>query len=155
VRVTARRRKMAPIGSTIEIARAPDEVLSYVTDPTRFAEWQLDVVSVRMEGAPPHGVGARFTTTRRIGRAERTMTQAITEINPRSWAARGVDGPIRPSARVTVEPLDGGARSRVTFALDFEGAGIGQLLVPMVRRMARKGAPMSYQNLKELLERGG
>lgn len=55
---------------------------------------------------------------------------------------------------ITVEPLDDGARSRVTFALDFEGHGIGVPLVPMVRRMAAKGAPASYRNLKERLERG-
>jgi len=142
---------MPPIVSTIEVARPPDEVFSYVTDPTRFAEWQDDVVDVRMAGSP--GVGTRFTTTRRIGRAERTMTQEITEVvTPRTWTAHGVDGPIRPHATVTVEPLDNGARSRVTFALDFEGHGIGVPLMPLVRRQARKGAPMSYRNLKELLE---
>jgi uncharacterized protein YndB with AHSA1/START domain len=73
---------MAPIVSSIEIARPPEEVFSYVTDPLRFAEWQHDVVSVCMEGNRPPVVGARFTTIRRIGRAERTMTQDITEISP-------------------------------------------------------------------------
>jgi hypothetical protein len=49
-----------------------------------------------------------FTTTRRISGAERTMTQEITELDaPTTWAARGIDGPIRPHATVTVEPLDG------------------------------------------------
>jgi uncharacterized protein YndB with AHSA1/START domain len=146
---------MPPIVSNIEIARPPDEVFSYVTDPSRFAEWQDDVVSVRIAGGGPPSVGSRFTTTRRIGGAERTMTQEITEISPpRSWAAHGVDGPIRPTASLTVEPLDGGARSRVTFALDFEGHGIGVPLVPLVRRQAQKGAPASYRNLKERLESG-
>ena len=143
---------MSPFVSTIEIARAPDEVYSYVTDPSRFPEWQRDVVSVRMHG-PALTVGTRYTTVRRIGGSERTMTQEVTEvIAHRSWEARGVDGPIRPAASITVEPLDGGTRSRVTFALDFEGHGLGVPLVPMVRRMAAKGAPLSYRNLKERLE---
>jgi uncharacterized protein YndB with AHSA1/START domain len=142
---------MAPLVSTIEIARPPDEVFSYVTDPTRFSEWQRDAVGVRMAADR-----SRFTTTRLVGRAKRTMTQEITENTPpRSWAARGIDGPVRPSARVTVEPLDGGTRSRVTFALDFEGHGIGVPLAPLVRRQAAKGAPGSYRNLKDLLDRGG
>ena len=42
---------MAPIVSSIEIARPPEEVFSYVTDPSRLAEWQESVVSTRMEGA--------------------------------------------------------------------------------------------------------
>ena len=146
---------MAPIVSSIDVARPPDEVFSYVCDPSRFAEWQRDVVRVRLEGDDPPGVGGRFTTSRRIGGVERTMTQEVTELEPpRSWAVKGVDGPIRPSAKVTVEPLDGGARSRVTFALDFEGHGIGRPLVPAVRRQAMKAAPTSYRNLKRRLERG-
>jgi uncharacterized protein YndB with AHSA1/START domain len=146
---------MPPIVSSIDIARPPDEVFAYATDPTRFAEWQRDVVRVRVDGDGPAGVGTRFTTTRRVGGTERTMTQEVTERNaPRSWAARGVDGPIRPSATVTVEPLEGGTRSRVTFALDFEGHGIGRPLLPAVRRQTRRAAPVSYRNLKARLEGG-
>jgi uncharacterized protein YndB with AHSA1/START domain len=146
---------MAPIVSIIEIDRPPAEVFAYVTDPTRFPHWQHDVRGVRIDGAGPYAVGTRFTTTRRIGPSDREMTQEIAAVEfPHRWAVRAVDGPIRPSADVTVEPLDGGARSRVTFALDFEGHGAGELLAPMVRRMARKQGPRSYQNLKELLEKG-
>jgi uncharacterized protein YndB with AHSA1/START domain len=146
---------MPPIVTTIDIACPPDEVFSYVTDPARFPEWQDDIVSVRMPASRAHGVGARFTTTRRIGPAEQTMTQEITETSPpSSWAARGVDGPIRPTAKITVEPLGDGTWSRVTFALDFEGHGSGVPLLPLVRRRARKGAPMSFQNLKQRLESG-
>jgi uncharacterized protein YndB with AHSA1/START domain len=127
---------------TIEIARPVDEVYAYVTDPNRFGEWQDDVVSVNVEGN-------RFTTTRKVGG---TTTQEITEVDPpRSWAARGIDGPIRPIARVTIEPSPAG--SRVTFDLEFEGHGMGKALLPMVRRAAAKGAPLSYQKLKARLEK--
>ncbi|GAA2572811.1 SRPBCC family protein [Actinomadura fulvescens] len=137
---------MAPFVSQIEIARPADEVFAYVTDPARFPEWQHDVVDVRL------GAGETFTTRRRIGRPERTMTQRVTVNDPpRRWAVRALDGPVRPNAEITVEPL--GDRSRVTFSLDFEGRGIGRLLVPLVvRRGARKGAPVSYRRLKERLE---
>ena len=146
---------MAPIESTIEIARPPDEVFAYLADPTRFAEWQHDVVRVDLEGGRPPGLGARFTTTRRIGGVERTMTQEVTEHRaPHRWAAAGVDGPVRPSASVTVEPLGAGTRSRVTFSLDFEGHGIGRPLLPVVRRQAQKQAPVSYRKLKQRLEAG-
>lgn len=140
---------MAPLVSTIEIARPSEEVFAFVTDPLHFPEWQHDVVSVRMLEA------SRFTTTRRISGAERTMTQRITRNDPpRTWAAQGIDGPIRPHAAIGVEPIDDGTRSRVTFTLDFEGHGLGVPLVPLVRRQAQKGAPASYRNLKRLLESG-
>ena len=135
--------------STIEIARAPGEVFAYATDPTRFPEWQRDVVSVRMLA------GGRFETTRRFAGARRTLTQRIIRDDPpHSWAAEGVDGPIRPSASLMVEALDGGARSRVTFTLGFEGHGLGVPLLPLVRRQAARGAPVSYRNLKRILEAG-
>ncbi len=143
---------MAPIVSTIDIECPPEEVFAYVTDPSRFPEWQLDVVKVRLEGTGPRGVGSRFTTTRRVG----TITQEIIEIDaPRRWAARGVGGPLRVQANVTVEPLGDGARSRVTFALDFAGRGLGNLLTPVIRKMTAKQAPTSYRNLKQQLESGG
>ena len=138
---------MAPQTATIEIARPPDEVFVFVTDPSHFAEWQRDVVAVhRLDGS-------RFTTTRRFGGAERTLTQRITRNDPpNEWAAEGIDGPIRPHATVTIAPIDGGTRSRVTFGLDFVARGIGVPLLPLVRRQAQRGAPISYQTLKTLLE---
>jgi uncharacterized protein YndB with AHSA1/START domain len=143
---------MPPLVSDIEIARPPSEVFSYAADPSRFAEWQDDVVGVRIEG--PLSVGSRFTTTRRIGRVEHQSTQEVTELShPMRFAARGVDAPLMADASITVKPLDGGARSRVTFTLDFRGRGMGKVLVPdVVRRLAQRGAPRSYRNLKERLE---
>jgi uncharacterized protein YndB with AHSA1/START domain len=146
---------MAPIVSTIEIARPPAEVFSYVTDPTRFAEWQANVVSGGIEGEGLPRVGSRCSTTRRIGGSERPATSEITELNPpMSWAVRGIDGPVRANVRVSVEPLNETTRSRVKIELDFEGHGIGTLLVPLViRRQAQKQLPGNLQNLKEQLER--
>jgi uncharacterized protein YndB with AHSA1/START domain len=146
---------MPPIVLTIEIARPPDEVFSYVTDPSRFAEWQADAASGRLVGSGVSVVGSRFTSTRRIGRLERTTTSEITEINPpKSWAAHGVDGPIRPIMHVTVAPLEEGARSCVTIDVDFLGHGIGTLLVPFVRWLGRRDSPTNCRNLKERLEGG-
>src|SRR5829696_1484974 len=62
---------MPPIVHSIEIDRPPEEVFSYITDPTRFAEWQYDVESVRIDDERPPSVGSRFTTIRRTGQAKR------------------------------------------------------------------------------------
>lgn len=138
---------MAPLVSTIEVARPPAEVFAVATDPLRFGEWQRDVVRVRILD------DGRFATTRRMTGGERTIVQQITRNDPPSrWAAESVDGPIRPQATITVEPIDNGAGSRVTFTLDFQGRGLGVPLVPLVRQQAAKAAPTSYHNLKTLLE---
>jgi uncharacterized protein YndB with AHSA1/START domain len=147
---------MAPLVANTEIARPPAEVFGYVTNPSRFAEWQAGVVGGHMDDQGPQEVGARCVTRRRIGFMERDVTSEITHVAaPRTWAVRSVDGPIRADVNVTVESLDDGRRSGVTIALDFTGHGLGRLLVPLVvRRQARGEMPANMQRLKERLERG-
>jgi carbon monoxide dehydrogenase subunit G len=151
-----RRRTVEPIVSTIEITRRAEEVFAYVIDPARLSEWQESVVSSRTEGAGPPGVGTRASVTRRIGPVERAMTAELAELSPpRSWAVHGLDGPVRGNVKGTIEPLDDGARSRVTIELELVGYGIGKLLVPLVvRSQARKEMPRNLRNLKERLESG-
>ncbi|MDE3132898.1 MAG: SRPBCC family protein [Acidobacteriota bacterium] len=144
---------MAPITSAIEVARPPAEVFAYVTDPTHMPEWQQGCLRGELDGPTTH-VGSRCTTVRRIGGGRRAVTTEITEYDPpRRWADRGIDGPVRAQVGVTVEPLAGGARSRVTIVLDFAGHGIGKLLVPfVVRRQAAREMPANMSRLKARLE---
>ena len=145
---------MAPIVVSTEISRPPDDVFAYVTDPTKLPEWQESVVRVEPPESPAR-VGTRARVTRRVGPREMTMTAEIAELNPpTSWAIRGVDGPVRGNVDGRIEPLDGGARSRVTIELDLQGHKIGKLLVPLfVRRKAQEEMPKNMQALKERLER--
>jgi hypothetical protein len=95
--------------------------------------------------------------TRQAGPRTLARREEITEFNPsRSWVVCGVGGPVTAIAKGTVEPPADGAGSRVTIALDFEGHGIGKLLVPLViRKQARKQLPRNMQKLKEQLEQPG
>ncbi len=72
---------------------------------------------------------------------------------PRSYAFRGIDGPVRPIGKGTLEPIDDGAGTRFTFSIDFEGRGIGKLLVPLVvRKQAKSEIVKSHAALKQQLE---
>jgi uncharacterized protein YndB with AHSA1/START domain len=145
---------MAPIVHTVEINRTPDDVFAYVTDPTRFTEWQDTVVSARAEDGTAVHVGSRVVMTRKMGGRAQTMTSEVTEHDPpRSYSFRIIDGPVRASGKGRFEPLDDGARTRFTFELDFKGHGIGKVLVPLVvRGQASKELPQSHANLKKRLE---
>jgi uncharacterized protein YndB with AHSA1/START domain len=145
---------MAAIVNSIEISRRPEEVFSYATDFSQFPEWQGGVVSARREGDAPLAVGTRAVVTRRVGPRHLARTEEITELNPsRTWVVRGVGGSLTAIARGTIEPLDRGQRSRVAIALDFEAHGLARLLVPVLRRQARKQLPKNEQQLKSMLER--
>ncbi len=145
---------MAPIVHVVEIDRDPEEVFAYVTDPSRFTEWQAEVVSAHAEDAGPLQQGSRVVMTRRMGGREQTMTAEYTEYDsPRSYAFRVLDGPVRALGKGRFEPLGDGDRTRFTMEIDFEGHGIGKLLVPLVvRRQAAKELAESHEDLKRMLE---
>lgn len=138
---------------SIEVERSADEVFTYATDPSRFSEWQQGVVSGSMESKGAPAVGDRCRTTRRIGGSERASTSKLIRLDlPRTWAVRGIEGPIRAKIDLSVEPL-AAQRSRLTIAVDFEGHGLGKLLVPLVvRRQARAEMPGNLAKLKERIE---
>ncbi|MGA7409879.1 MAG: SRPBCC family protein [Bryobacteraceae bacterium] len=144
---------MAPVIASIVVDRPAAEVFAYATDPARVREWQRGVIDAHPDQPGPARVGAKCLTTRRIGGANRTVTSEFTHIDaPRAWGVRGIDGPIRATVDVTVEPLTG-TSSRLTIAVGFDGHGIGKLLVPLiVRRQAQKEMPANVEALKRRVE---
>ena len=145
---------MPPITHSIEIARRPEDVFAYIDDLARHAEWQEQIVSVRVDPGPTR-VGTHAVERRRMGRREQEVAYEVTEHEPpRRFAFRGTGGPIRVVGTGTVEAVGDGSRSRVTIDLDFTGHGAGKLLVPVARSQARKQVPKDQQRLKERLESG-
>lgn len=144
---------MSAIVASTEVDRAAEQVFAYATDPTRFAEWQQGVVGGHLDSTGAPEVGDLCVTRRRIGGAVRPVTSKLSHIDPpRTWGVRGIDGPIRASVDVTVEPVTE-TRSRLTIVVAFEGHGIGKILVPLVvRREARKEMPANVAALKTRLE---
>jgi uncharacterized protein YndB with AHSA1/START domain len=147
---------VAPIVASVEISRSPDDVYAYLTDPSHLPDWQESVVRVQRDDKTPLQGGSRVVITRRVGPREMQMTTEMIKVDPpRRWSVRGIDGPVRGNVEGTVDPLDDGARSRVTIELEFEGHGFGKLLIPLiVRRQAQKELPQNVRRLKERLERG-
>jgi len=144
------------IVDSIEINRRPEDVFAYVDDLSRHGEWQENIVSTTIETDGPTRVGTRATNRRRVPGGERDISFEVTEHDPpRKVAFRGINGPVRPVGTVTFEPLDGGARTRLTLDFDLKGRGIGLLFAPLARSNARKEIPKDHRKLKEILEREG
>ena len=144
---------MAPTIASTVVDRPAAEVFAYATDPARFREWQQGVIEGHFDRSGPPQVGTKCLTTRRIGGASRTVTSELTHIDPpRTWGVQGIDGPIRATVNVTVEPLTE-TRSRLTITVGFDGHGIGRLIVPLIiRRQAHKEMPANVEALKRRIE---
>jgi uncharacterized protein YndB with AHSA1/START domain len=145
---------MTAIRESVEISRSPEDVFAYLDDFERHGEWQEQIVNAHVDTEGPTKVGTQVTEQRRMGKREQTIKYEITEHSPpRTFAFRGTEGPIRVVGKGTVEPVGDNA-SRVTIELDFEGHGIGMLLLPLVKSQARKQVPKDQARLKEKLESG-
>jgi hypothetical protein len=85
------------------------------------------------------------------------VTSEVTHVDsPSNWGVRGIDGPIRAIVDVTVEGIDERRRSRVSIDIEFEGHGIGKLIVPLVvRPQAAKEMRGNLGRLKQRLEEHG
>ncbi|HEY5273606.1 MAG TPA: SRPBCC family protein [Acidimicrobiales bacterium] len=144
---------MAPITTSTEIDRSAEVVFTYVTDPARFSEWQKGVVDGAMDPPGVPNIGDRCLTTRRIGFANRTAIAEVVHVDPpTTWSVLGMDGPIRAAVDVVVEALSG-TRARLTISVDFEGHGIGRLLLPLiVEREARTEMPANLATLKRRVQ---
>jgi phosphoglycolate phosphatase-like HAD superfamily hydrolase len=150
------KKKHAPIREWFEVSLRPEEVFVYLDDLSRHGEWQARVCEIHVDRVGPTTVGTRVTEKRRLAGLTHRLTYEIVEHSPPSgFAFRGVSGRVRPVGRRVIEPLDGGNRTRVTIEIDFEGKGIGKLLVPVVRTWAAGEIRRSQRRLKEVLEDAG
>ncbi|ANS68283.1 hypothetical protein SLINC_6059 [Streptomyces lincolnensis] len=147
---------MSDFRESIDIDRSPEDVWDYVVDFSHLPDWQASAVSAQSLTEGPVGVGSRVRVVRHIGRREIPMTMEYTEYDPpHAWALQGVDGPIRGHVHGEIDPIDDGRHSRLTIELDFEGKGIGKVLLPLVvRPQIRKELPHNERTLKERLEHG-
>ncbi len=144
---------MTAIVAEIDIDRPAEVVFAYATDPMRFHEWQKGVIDGKMTTTGEPSVGDHCVTTRRIGMGNRPNTSEVVRVDPpRVWTVRGIDGPIRATVDVIVEPIEA-HRAHLSISVDFEGHGIGKVLVPLVvRRAAVKEMPDNVAELKRRLE---
>lgn len=146
---------MSGFHEEIDVNRTPEDVWAYVIDPSHLPEWQASAISAEQLDEGPFGLGSRVRITRHVGRRrEMPMTMEVTEFDPpHAWGLRGIDGPVRGRVHGEITPLDDGRRSRVTMDLDFEGHGLGRVLLPLVvRPQVRKELPRNEQLLKDRLE---
>ena len=117
------------IRESIEIARPPQDVFAYATDPARLTEWQEILVEAKVQTEGTYAHGEPSNTERRSGGWTRTFTLEVTAHEPPSrFAFKGIGGLVRSRGTITFEPLDGGQRTRYSVEFEVEGHGLGVLL---------------------------
>jgi carbon monoxide dehydrogenase subunit G len=93
---------------TIEIARTPEDVFSYLTDVSNLPGWQAGVKNARLRDG-------RIEESRSLlGRELHTTLEIVEQEEPHLFTLRALDSPVPFTVRHELEPADGGTRLTVT-----------------------------------------
>lgn len=141
------------IEARTDIARTPQEVFDYVSDPARLPEWQPAVHAATTEPRGVVAVGTRGQEVRRVLGGQRTFRWEVTDYEPgRRWGVRGIDGPVRAHVAMAFAPDGQGTRTHVDYGIWFEGHGIGKVIGILARQGARRDVASNLALLKQRLE---
>jgi len=126
---------------TIEIARTPKDVFSYLTDVSNLPTWQAGVKSATLR----HG---RIEESRSLlGKELTTTLEIVDQEEPRLFTLRALDSPVPFTVRHELEAADGGTRLTVTGGGRGPGVGGG-----LLARRAEKQFRKDFERLKKILE---
>ena len=126
---------------TIEIARTPEDVFSYLTDVSNLPDWQAGVKSATLRDG-------RIEESRSLlGREVNTKLEVVEQEEPRLFTLRALDSPVPFTVRHELQPADGGTRLTVTAEGDVPGFAAG-----LLARRAEKQFRKDFARLKQILE---
>jgi carbon monoxide dehydrogenase subunit G len=137
---------------TVEIARAPEDVFAFVTDPANYPQWQPSLVAIEPHSPGPLRVGSEATEVRRFSGRELRTTWTCVEHQPHRRSAIECDeGPVPFRGTFVLEPTRRG--TRFTWTVETRGTA-ARLGGPLVGRTTRAELAVNAGRLKELLEGG-
>ena len=144
----------AVIENTIEIARSPEAVFDYMTDPANLAAWQTSKTHVEplTEGPPRLGYQVRERTKPPGAKEFEQVVEFVEFDRPGRFAVHIVEGPY---------PVDGawtlvreGDGTRVNFTAQGELRGFQKALSPVLSRVMARQFAGYHRRLRENLEAG-
>jgi uncharacterized protein YndB with AHSA1/START domain len=138
------------VRQSVEIARSPEEVFAYVTDPTKLSIWQDAEEEVSQLTPGPVGAGTRFREVHKVLGIRRVEITEVVVFEPgRRFDIRVVEGP----------PVDGrwdfesaGAGTRLTLTPTARLPGPLRVAEPLVAFMTALAFGRFHRRLKRALE---
>jgi uncharacterized protein YndB with AHSA1/START domain len=143
------------ITQTFTVARPPEVVFDYVTDPSNLHAWQTAKTRVEpeTEGAPRQGYRVREWTKPPGGKEFEQLVEFTEFERPRRVRVHIVEGP---------QPIDGtwsfdpdGDGTRVDFVAEGELRGPMRFASPLVRRMMGRQFAGYHEHLRRNVESAG
>lgn len=142
------------IEQTIDVARPPEEVFDYLTNPSNLRAWQTSKtrVEVLTDGPPRQGYRVR-EWTKPPGAKEFEQVVEFTDFDrPHRVHTHIVEGPQPIDGTWTFTPAGGG--TRVDFVAEGALGGFMRFAEPVVKRMIARQFAQYHENLRRNVEAG-
>jgi uncharacterized protein YndB with AHSA1/START domain len=139
---------------TFTVARPPEDVFDYVTDPSNLAAWQTVNRGVEQLTDGPPGLGSRFRerTKPPAGREFVQITEFVAFDRPRLLKVHVIEGPVPVDGTWAFAPE--GPGTRVNFTAEGELHGVLKLVEPITTRLMARQFAGYHRNLRRNLEGG-
>jgi len=140
------------IEQTFSVARPPEVVFDYLTDPAKLAEWQTSKTSVEQITDGPVGLGTRVRERTRPpgGKEFEQIVEFATFDRPRRVHVHIVDGPQPIDGTWSFEPDETG--TRVHFVAEGQLRGPMRFAQPLLKPMLARQFAGYHTKLRENLE---
>jgi uncharacterized protein YndB with AHSA1/START domain len=138
--------------ASVEIARTPEAVFAFMTDPDKLSSWQ-DAEEVEQLTDGPVGAGTRFREVHKVmGRRREELTEVVEYEPGRVFHIRVIEGP-PVDGRWELEPSAAGTRLTLTPIAHLRGrASVANGLMAQMTALAFR---RFHRRLKRALEDGG
>ena len=138
------------ISAEIIIDRSPDEVASYVTNPSNDPAWIGGIVESEMLTDPPLGQGTKVRRVAKFLGRRMEYVPEVVEYLPSSRLVMRADKPFE--MMITYEFEEVGRGTRVRVRVQGEGSGFFRLADPIMGPLVRRNVSNDLEALKRLLE---
>ena len=144
---------MPVVEESVFIARPPQAVFDFVTDPAKIPVWDSSVVAAEQLGTGPVGLGTRTRgTSKIIGRHFDWITEQAVFEPPTRSVSKSVEGLFTFTVTTTLEPAEGG--TRLTYRIDADaglGGVFGRLTDPFIEKAQSRTVRANLDTLAQLL----
>src|SRR5689334_23240579 len=144
---------MLHVEETFTVARSPEAVFDYLTDPAHLAEWQTSKTSVvpLTDGPPRQGFRVRERTKPPIGPEFEQVVEFTEFDRPHRVHTHIVEGP-QPIDGTWTFAAEGDGRTHVRFVAGGELRGPVRFLTPVIAPLLRRQFEGYHANLRRYLE---
>lgn len=144
---------MFTVIETVRIARSPDEVFAFLTDPGNRSRWDASVVSEELTSPEPVGVGSTIRTRMSAMGREVEFDWRVTRFDPPlGMAVVSTEGIMPTATAFAFAAADAGCE--VTATIDGRPSGMLLLAEPIVAATVRTTLGTALARAKVLLEGG-